>query len=109
MKNFRQHIPNKKEIYIDFRVIDNISVSSIPTLSEICKNIDKLKIKQNVANTSENNDDASLINKKRENYLQWEEYFMSMAFLAAQRSKDPSTQVNNFFINYCFFIKIIQF
>lgn len=31
--------------------------------------------------------------KKREGYLQWEEYFMAVAFLSAQRSKDPSSQV----------------
>ena len=31
--------------------------------------------------------------KKREGYLEWDEYFMGVAFLAAQRSKDPSTQV----------------
>ncbi|XP_059170834.1 uncharacterized protein LOC131952263 isoform X2 [Physella acuta] len=30
---------------------------------------------------------------KRTNYLTWEEYFMSIAFLSAQRSKDPRTQV----------------
>ncbi len=30
---------------------------------------------------------------KRENYISWEEYFMGVALLAAQRSKDPSTQV----------------
>lgn len=30
---------------------------------------------------------------KRENYLSWDEYFMGIALLAAQRSKDPSTQV----------------
>ena len=33
------------------------------------------------------------INKKRENYISWEEYFMSIAKLSAMRSKDPSTQV----------------
>ncbi len=31
--------------------------------------------------------------KKRSDYLSWEEYFMSVAFLSAQRSKDPSSQV----------------
>lgn len=31
--------------------------------------------------------------KKRENYLTWDEYFMATAFLSAQRSKDPVTQV----------------
>ena len=31
--------------------------------------------------------------KKRLDYLQWEEYFMVVAFLSAQRSKDPNSQV----------------
>ena len=30
---------------------------------------------------------------KRDEYLSWEDYFMSVAFLSAMRSKDPSTQV----------------
>ncbi len=30
---------------------------------------------------------------KRNNYLKWNEYFMGIAELSAQRSKDPSTQV----------------
>ncbi|GAA6082822.1 deoxycytidylate deaminase, partial [Tachysurus ichikawai] len=29
---------------------------------------------------------------KRQNYLEWSEYFMAVAFLSAQRSKDPSSQ-----------------
>ena len=32
-------------------------------------------------------------NKKREDYLKWDEYFMAIAKLSAMRSKDPSTQV----------------
>ncbi|GJQ75195.1 hypothetical protein Trydic_g9797 [Trypoxylus dichotomus] len=32
-------------------------------------------------------------NHKRLGYLDWEEYFMATAFLAAKRSKDPVTQV----------------
>lgn len=31
--------------------------------------------------------------KKRENYLNWDEYFMAITKLSAMRSKDPSTQV----------------
>ena len=31
--------------------------------------------------------------QKREGYICWDEYFMGVALLAAQRSKDPSTQV----------------
>lgn len=30
---------------------------------------------------------------KREDYLSWDEYFMGIALLSAQRSKDPGTQV----------------
>ena len=29
------------------------------------------------------------LSKKREDYLEWPEYFMAIAFLSAQRSKDP--------------------
>lgn len=31
--------------------------------------------------------------KKRNNYLTWDEYFMSIAKLSSMRSKDPNTQV----------------
>lgn len=30
---------------------------------------------------------------KREEYISWDEYFMGVALLAAERSKDPNTQV----------------
>ena len=33
------------------------------------------------------------LNKKRENYISWDEYFMAIAKLSSMRSKDPSTQV----------------
>ena len=32
---------------------------------------------------------------KREDYISWDEYFMAVAKLAGQRSKDPSTQVGS--------------
>lgn len=34
-----------------------------------------------------------MMTKKRKGYLSWDEYFMAVALLSAQRSKDPSTQV----------------
>ena len=37
--------------------------------------------------------------KKREGYLSWDEYFMAIALLSAQRSKDPSTQVGSCIVN----------
>lgn len=36
---------------------------------------------------------------KREEYLNWEEYFMGVAMLSAGRSKDPSTQVGACIVN----------
>lgn len=35
----------------------------------------------------------------RSNYLSWDEYFMSLALLSSQRSKDPSTQVGACIVN----------
>lgn len=32
--------------------------------------------------------------RKRDDYLEWPEYFMAVAFLSAQRSKDPNSQVS---------------
>ena len=39
------------------------------------------------------------LNKKRLDYLAWEDYFMAIAFLSAQRSKDPATQVGACIVN----------
>ena len=33
------------------------------------------------------------MSEKREGYISWDEYFMGVALLAAERSKDPNTQV----------------
>ena len=37
--------------------------------------------------------------RSRDEVLSWDEYFMSVALLAAQRSKDPSTQVGACIVN----------
>lgn len=37
--------------------------------------------------------------KKREDYLSWDEYFMGVALMSAQRSKDPGTQVGACIVN----------
>ena len=36
---------------------------------------------------------AISIDKKREEYLNWEEYFMTVSILSAKRSKDHASQV----------------
>jgi dCMP deaminase len=37
--------------------------------------------------------------RKRSDYIGWDEYFMGVALLSAQRSKDPSTQVGACIVN----------
>ena len=36
---------------------------------------------------------------KREDYIEWDEYFMGIALLSAKRSKDPNTQVGACIVN----------
>ncbi|MCM1285388.1 MAG: dCMP deaminase family protein [Acetobacter sp.] len=36
---------------------------------------------------------------KREDYINWDEYFMGVAILASRRSKDPNTQVGACIVN----------
>ncbi|XP_046576258.1 deoxycytidylate deaminase-like isoform X2 [Haliotis rubra] len=38
-------------------------------------------------------------NKKREDYIEWETYFMAIALVCAKRSKDPKTQVGACIVN----------
>jgi dCMP deaminase len=40
-----------------------------------------------------------LATKKRQQYISWDEYFMGVALLSAQRSKDPGTQVGACIVN----------
>ena len=37
--------------------------------------------------------------EKRNDYIRWDEYFMGVALLSAQRSKDPNTQVGACIVN----------
>ncbi|XP_041840303.1 deoxycytidylate deaminase isoform X2 [Melanotaenia boesemani] len=43
--------------------------------------------------------DQSHPTQKRDDYLEWPEYFMAVAFLSAQRSKDPNSQVGACIVN----------
>lgn len=54
------------------------------------------------SNVEENDNFAlktSIKTSKRTDYLTWDEYFMAVAFLSAQRSKDPSSQVGACVVN----------
>jgi dCMP deaminase len=42
---------------------------------------------------------SELVTPKRQSYLSWDDYFMCVAYLSAQRSKDPNTQVGACIVN----------
>ena len=42
--------------------------------------------------------DRTVNSMKRKDYLQWDDYFMGVAFLSAMRSKDPKTQVGAWYV-----------
>ncbi|XP_072945355.1 deoxycytidylate deaminase [Epargyreus clarus] len=54
---------------------------------------------QSESNNNQNNRENSDVQFKRTNYLEWREYFMATAMLAAKRSKDPSFQVGACIVN----------
>uniref|UniRef100_A0A3B4BE94 dCMP deaminase n=1 Tax=Periophthalmus magnuspinnatus TaxID=409849 RepID=A0A3B4BE94_9GOBI len=42
---------------------------------------------------------GNITQTKRQDFLEWPEYFMAVAFLSAQRSKDPNSQVGACIVN----------
>ena len=61
------------------------------------KNFARVKISEQSNNV--NNSSVKDFEKKRDNYLEWSDYFMAIAFLSAQRSKDPCSQVGACIVN----------
>lgn len=58
----------------------------------------ELKELEKLSNVHITTDDKKK-SSKRSDFLEWEEYFMGIAFLAARRSKDPATQVGACIVN----------
>lgn len=62
-----------------------------------CMN-NEIKELEKLSNIHLTNDDKKNTGKRLD-FLEWEEYFMGIAFLAARRSKDPVTQVGACIVN----------
>ena len=87
-KVFNQRNENNK------RVLDNISVSESTSTfdsSLLCQEIP-------IINEPQKKFKRQRLGK-RINAMNWDDYFMSVAFLSAMRSKDPSTQVGACIVN----------
>ena len=55
---------------------------------------EELSVKMKNVDIGDDSKETS-VDKKREDYLEWSEYFMAVSFLSAMRSKDPATQVSS--------------
>jgi dCMP deaminase len=104
----RYHAPPFAQVHLNF--VSALSPTIIPT-SDSCTDLEEPSetssesatrgqdSKEDVAASEllwkEANYNASLVedNGKRKDFISWQDYFMAMAFLTAQRSKDPNTQV----------------
>lgn len=90
--DIRYHRPRKASVELEFGV--NFTSTAPPPAS--AKPCDK-ELEAATILKEETGYDALEVgvgmNGRREDYLSWEDYFMSVALLTAQRSKDPNTQV----------------
>ncbi|XP_053692304.1 uncharacterized protein LOC128740763, partial [Sabethes cyaneus] len=81
-----QYVPKSNNILIDFTEID-------------WDNLKQLKLSMADKDVITNAIQRKPHQGKRNDYLDWNEYFMATAFLAAKRSKDPNTQVGACIVN----------
>ena len=81
--------------------LEGISSSSLSQKNFFQEAIDEnsLNLLDHKCSLHSNHHQDSLMTKKRKNVLPWDDYFMSVAFLSAMRSKDPSTQVGACIVN----------
>ena len=85
----KEHEPEEKEIIQDSeREEENLSKAK-----------DEEHRQQNGCESPSTKKPKLSLPGKRTDYLQWQDYFMSIAFLSAQRSKDPSSQVGACIVN----------
>lgn len=69
------------------------SMFSLPHPSEVEPSSEVLRLQR------ETNYSFLTTSQKRQSYLSWDDYFIMVAFLSAQRSKDPNTQVGACIVN----------
>ncbi|XP_030836349.1 deoxycytidylate deaminase-like isoform X1 [Strongylocentrotus purpuratus] len=85
-----KHFPSKAA-----EEIANVTPTKLNSLTLKSKSAD---VNQNEKSEPSSNTTSGQATKRLD-YLAWEDYFMSVAFLSAQRSKDPSSQVGACIVN----------
>jgi len=97
---FTNYIPDRRDIVIDFHLNPRLClaqpliVNKHPTKNSqrSVKPLDILEQHEILMNEA-NYDCLQPTVQRRKGYLTWDDYFMAVACLSAQRSKDPNTQV----------------
>ena len=75
------------------------SVENLLDSEEQCSKSDVKSSKTGTAPHNSHHQTSAACTSKRANYISWDEYFMSVAMLSAQRSKDPNRQVGACVVN----------
>lgn len=96
---------SRKQVTLKFPVGDeeNKKYSCSNNETELKKEIDRENVRELLMKVSDFDIDSDLMKKdfqkKNSEYLSWDDYFLAIAYLSAQRSKDPSTQVGACIVN----------
>ena len=90
--------PSKRSITLDFSATrsPDLSVETrTPPLKDDANALSRRERKVRQLLLEEAKYDVAIVqdNGKRKDFISWQDYFMAMAFLTAERSKDPNTQV----------------
>lgn len=94
--SYRQYIPMQKQVSLDFTVMgETLQKDNSSTTDKVSNQVDNANTDIDSSKCRRKRD----VNKKRDDYLAWGEYFMALATLSALRSKDPSTQVGACIVN----------
>lgn len=96
----RYYQPNRELVTLNFSSPSSSAVQEQPQTNNETKNAtsntnlvtdrERAILKEEIDYDPLHSENGS---KKRTDYLSWKDYFMAMAFLTSQRSKDPNTQV----------------
>lgn len=79
--------------------ISNTSIANSPSATESSNPSSTASSEGEKKDSPKDSQKYPLFEKMRDDYLEWTDYFMANAFLAAKRSKDPRSQVGACIVN----------
>lgn len=95
--NLEQHTPETKTVELDFRIALNQTELDEASQPKLQHRFDANEEHRRLLKREAGYEPIQSL--KRPNVLTWDDYFMALAFLTAQRSKDPNTTVGACIVN----------